>query len=66
MILGGFDLVGTVAAAFVIGLVSSFSQFYAPTILGPNFYTVAPFIAMVVILLIRPQGLFGHMEVERA
>ena len=36
VILGGFDLVGTVAAAFVIGLVSSFFQFYAPTILGPN------------------------------
>ena len=66
VILGGFDLVGTVFAAMIIGVVSSFFQFYAPNFLGEDFYTVAPYFAMVAILLVRPQGLFGHLEVERA
>jgi branched-chain amino acid transport system permease protein len=35
-----------------------------PTILE-NVHQVTPYIVMVLILLIRPQGLFGTKEVER-
>jgi branched-chain amino acid transport system permease protein len=66
VILGGFEMGGTVLAAFSIGLVQSYFQFYQPTLFGPSFYTIAPFFVMVAILLVRPQGLFGHLEVERA
>ena len=38
---------------------------YAPESLGTNFYAVAPYIAMIAILLVRPYGLFGARPVER-
>ena len=30
-----------------------------------NLYTVAPFYALIVILMIKPYGLFGTRQIER-
>jgi branched-chain amino acid transport system permease protein len=33
--------------------------------LGQNFAVVAPYVVMLIVLLVRPYGLFGTPEVER-
>jgi branched-chain amino acid transport system permease protein len=37
---------------------------YAPW-LGANFAQVVPYVVMLLVLLVRPYGLFGTREVER-
>ncbi|WP_114906056.1 branched-chain amino acid ABC transporter permease [Ornithinimicrobium murale] len=69
LILGGIDsLRGAVVGGLVIGLVSALSSTYQPIHapwLGPNFENVAPYLVMILVLLIRPYGLFGTKEVQR-
>jgi len=45
-------------------LFNRYDNFFAPT-LGPGVYAVAPYLLMILILLIRPYGLFGARKVER-
>jgi branched-chain amino acid transport system permease protein len=69
MILGGLDSAeGAVAGGLVIGLTEVFTAAYltpAAPWLGANFHVVMPYLVMIVILLIRPYGLFGREEVRR-
>jgi len=65
--LGG---VGSPAGAVVGGLTSGLTQQwaagYAPAIFGQGFSAVFPYLVMVLVLLVRPQGLFGAKTVSRA
>ena len=64
--LGGLGSpVGAVVGGVLIGVVEVLTSGYAPGSLGTNFYAVAPYIAMIAILLVRPYGLFGVRPVER-
>ena len=69
IILGGIDsLKGAVVGGLVIGVASSLTSAYQPIYapwLGPNFENVVPYLVMIVVLLIRPYGLFGTEEVQR-
>jgi branched-chain amino acid transport system permease protein len=66
IILGGLDSIpGAVVGGIVIGLVYELTQGYEPAYLGSNFHTIAPYLIMIVVLLIRPYGLFGTRKVER-
>lgn len=69
LILGGIDsLKGAVIGGLLIGLVSSITSTYQPihaAWLGPNFENVVPYLVMILVLLIRPYGLFGTKEVQR-
>jgi branched-chain amino acid transport system permease protein len=72
VILGGMgSLVGSVVGAFIIGYSISFTQVFvsiqlSPTISiqGPSWAHLIPIIIIVVVLLIRPRGLFGKQEME--
>lgn len=69
MIVGGLDSPGgAVIGGLIIGitqaLVGGYQDDIAPW-LGENFRTVAPYVVMVIILLVRPYGLFGTPEVRR-
>jgi branched-chain amino acid transport system permease protein len=69
MIVGGLDSpFGAVLGGFIIGLtqnlVSGYQDDIAP-FLGDGFSRVAPYVVMVIILLVRPYGLFGTPEVRR-
>ena len=69
IILGGLDsvpgaVIGGLAIGVVQSLVGTYQGGYAPW-LGQNFAVVAPYVVMLVVLLIRPYGLFGTREVER-
>lgn len=69
MILGGLDSPkGAVIGGLVIGVTQTLTAGYQPeyaAFLGNNFYVVMPYVVMIVILLIRPYGLFGTKEVQR-
>jgi branched-chain amino acid transport system permease protein len=68
IILGGLDsLPGAVIGGLMIGVVQEVAATYqgnAPW-LGANFSVVTPYVVMLLVLLIRPYGLFGTREVER-
>jgi branched-chain amino acid transport system permease protein len=66
IVLGGLrSPTGAVVGGLVIGLTEVMTSGYAPSSLGDNFYAVAPYIAMILILLVRPYGLFGRAPAER-
>jgi branched-chain amino acid transport system permease protein len=69
IILGGLDsLGGAVVAGLSIGvfeaLVGTYGGDVAP-FLGGDFFLVVPYLLMLLVLLVRPYGLFGTREVER-
>jgi branched-chain amino acid transport system permease protein len=62
VILGGLDSVpGTVVGGLTIGLLKQFTSGY----LDPGLATVLPYIVLVLILLVRPYGVFGETRIER-
>ncbi len=69
MILGGLDSpLGAVLGGFVIGITQTLTAGYQPahaSWLGQDFQSVTPYVVMILILMIRPHGLFGTKEVER-
>lgn len=66
IVLGGLrSPTGAVVGGVLIGITEVMTAGYAPDSLGDNFYAVAPYIAMILILLVRPYGLFGHAPAER-
>ncbi len=69
IILGGLDSpVGAVVGGLTIGVAQVMTGGYissAVPALGSEFADVVPYIIMLVILLVRPYGLFGTPEVER-
>ncbi|MET9229407.1 branched-chain amino acid ABC transporter permease [Lentzea sp. NPDC003310] len=69
IIIGGLEsLGGAVVGGLTVGVVESlfgtYQNDFAPW-LGPNFGLVAPYALMLLVLLVRPYGLFGKREVER-
>jgi branched-chain amino acid transport system permease protein len=69
IILGGVDsVVGAVVGGILIGLTQDITAGYEShfiTIVGAGFHDIAPYILMIIILFIRPYGLFGTRKVER-
>jgi branched-chain amino acid transport system permease protein len=69
MIVGGMDSpAGAVAGGMIIGLTQALTAGYQQDVapwLGDNFGAVMPYVVMIVILLVRPYGLFGAREVRR-
>jgi branched-chain amino acid transport system permease protein len=69
IILGGLDSIpGAVVGGIVIGVIYELLQGYASHFtgaLGTGFYVIVPYLVMILVLLIRPYGLFGTREVER-
>ena len=49
----------------LIGVLENLSGGYLDPVFGGGVKEVAPFVVLVVILIIRPYGLFGTREVER-
>jgi branched-chain amino acid transport system permease protein len=69
MIVGGLDSpLGAVLGGLIIGLTQALVAGYQDDVapwLGDGFSGVAPFVVMVLILLVRPYGLLGTREVRR-
>ncbi|MFQ5972525.1 MAG: branched-chain amino acid ABC transporter permease [Alphaproteobacteria bacterium] len=67
VILGGLDsIVGAVLGGLIIGLLENVAEFTDSQFLHVGgLYTVAPFYILVIILMIKPYGLFGTEDIER-
>ena len=62
VILGGLDSIGgAIIGGIIIGLLETFTGGY----LSPSLRDVVPYVVLVLILLIKPYGLFGLKEIER-
>jgi branched-chain amino acid transport system permease protein len=65
VILGGLDsIVGAVIGGLIVGVLENLSGGYLDPII-PASTQVAPFVILVLILMIKPYGLFGTHEIER-
>jgi branched-chain amino acid transport system permease protein len=69
IILGGLDSVsGAVVGGLLIGITQILTAGYeshVTNILGAGFHEITPYLIMILVLLIRPYGLFGTAKVER-
>lgn len=62
VILGGLDSIGgAIIGGIIIGLLETFTGGYLSTSLRE----VIPYIVLVFILMVKPYGLFGSVEIER-
>ncbi|SOC56888.1 branched-chain amino acid ABC transporter permease [Ornithinimicrobium cerasi] len=62
VILGGLDSVpGTIVGGIIIGLLKQGTAVYWE----PGLATVVPYVVLVLILLVKPYGLFGETRIER-
>lgn len=69
IIIGGLDsLKGGVIGGLVVGVSMALTKTYQPLFapwLGTNFENVVPYIIMLIVLLVRPYGIYGTKEVQR-
>ena len=67
VILGGLDsIVGAVLGGIIIGLLENLAHFVDSQYLHwGNLYEIAPFYVLIIILMIKPYGLFGTRDIER-
>lgn len=67
VILGGLDsIVGSIVGGLLIGVLENLAEFFDSQWLHiGNMYDIAPFYALVIILMIKPYGLFGTKDIER-
>lgn len=62
VILGGLDSIGgAIIGGIIIGVLETFTGGY----LSPSLRDVVPYIVLVFLLLVKPYGLFGLVEIER-
>ncbi len=62
VILGGLDSIGgAILGGVIIGLLETFTGGYISTSLRE----IVPYIVLVFILIVKPYGLFGQVEIER-
>ncbi|MDF2492040.1 MAG: livH 2 [Microbacterium sp.] len=65
VILGGLSSpIGVVIAAWLIGVLENLAAVYVPFI-GYDLKVAVPFVLIFVVLVVRPQGLFGRKAVVR-
>lgn len=66
IVLGGLDsIVGAVAGGLIIGLAQAYSGLLPWDFLGAGFGGAVPYFVMLLVLFIRPYGLFGTEEIRR-
>jgi branched-chain amino acid transport system permease protein len=66
VILGGLDsFLGAMIAGPIIGLAESLGDGYLTPLTWPGVRDVIPFIIIIIVMFIRPFGLFGEERIER-
>ena len=67
VILGGLDsFIGAMVAGPIIGLCESFGGGYLTPIIGwAGVKDIIPFIIIIIVMVVKPYGLFGEERIER-
>jgi branched-chain amino acid transport system permease protein len=66
IILGGLDSIGgAILGGFIVGILQNLTGLYIDPLVGGGAKEVAPFFIVLIILMIRPYGLFGKVIIER-
>ena len=66
VILGGLDsFLGAIIAGPVIGLAENIGGGYLTPLTWPGVREVIPFIIIIIVMFIKPYGLFGEVRIER-
>jgi branched-chain amino acid transport system permease protein len=66
VILGGIDsIAGALVGGITVGIVEGMAGGYLDPIVGGGFSLVAPLLLLLIVLMVRPYGLFGRREIER-
>ena len=66
VILGGLDsIIGAVVGGLIVGIVENLAAGYLDPYVGGGTKDFAPYILMIVALMLRPEGIFGRRRIER-
>jgi branched-chain amino acid transport system permease protein len=66
VILGGLDsIVGAIVGGLLVGIVENVAAGYVDPYVGGGTKDFAPYVLMIVALMIRPYGIFGKKIIER-
>ncbi|WP_207462639.1 branched-chain amino acid ABC transporter permease [Azospirillum sp. SYSU D00513] len=67
VILGGLDsVIGAVVGGLIVGLLENVAHYVDSQWLNwGNMYEIAPFYVLILILMLKPYGLFGTKDIER-
>ena len=66
VILGGLDsIIGAIVGGLLVGVLENLAGGYLDPLFGGGVKEVAPFVVLVLILMIKPYGLFGKVHIDR-
>lgn len=66
VILGGLESIGgAILGGLIMGVVESLAAGYFDPLVGGGTKDFVPYVLMVLVLFIRPYGMFGHETIER-
>jgi len=66
VILGGLDsIIGAIVGGIIIGILENLAMGYLDPLVGGGLSETFPFFILIVLLMIKPYGLFGIIEIER-
>src|SRR5436305_8858161 len=66
VILGGLDsIIGAVVGGLIVGVVENFAAGYLDPYVGGGTKDFAPYLLMILVLMLRPEGIFGRRRIER-
>src|SRR5271163_523330 len=66
VILGGLDsVIGAVVGGLIVGIVENLTAGYLDPYVGGGTKDFAPYVLMIAVLMIRPEGIFGRRRSER-
>jgi branched-chain amino acid transport system permease protein len=66
VILGGLDSVlGAVVGGLIVGIVENLAAGYFDPLVGGGTKDFAPYLLMILVLMLRPEGMFGRRRIER-
>ncbi len=66
VILGGLDsIIGAIVGGLLVGVLENLAGGYLDPLFGGGVKEVAPFVILVLILMVKPYGLFGKVHIDR-
>ena len=66
VILGGLDsILGAIIGGLIIGVLENLAGGYLDPLIGGGAKELFPFVVMILVLMVKPYGLFGTEEVEK-